>query len=574
MEGGAEALRYDLEAEKKERKYGPRYKWVVLSNTTLGGLMFAIDSSIVLISLPAIFSGLGVNPLVPSNIGLLLWTLLGYLIVSSVFVVTIGRLADSYGRVRLYNIGFIVFAIASTLIYASTYLVHGVAGAESLIALRLIQAVGGAFLFANSAALITDAFPHNERGMALGINSIAFAGGSAAGLLIGGVLAAIDWHLIFLISVPVGVLGAIWSYIALHEIAALKKDRKLDIPGNVVFALGIGILLVSMTYALLPYGNSQIGWSNPAVYGGIILGAALLVLFVILESRTEDPMFRLDLFRNNGYSMGILSLFLAGSARWGLEFILIIWLQGIWLPMHGIDFLQTPLYASYYLLPLTIGFIALGPVSGKLSDKYGPRLLSTAGMLINVVGFLVLLTFPVNFKVIDFILLTFTIGVGQGLFLSPNIASIMNSIPPEYRGVGSGMRSTIMQVSMMFSIIIFFSLLIVGLSGSLGPSIHSGLIAQGLSNSTAESISKIPPTSALFASFLGYNPMKTLIPGQILGNLTAQQQANITSTSFFPKLISPSFTQGLKEVLYFAAGMSLVAAIASALRNKNPIYKN
>jgi MFS family permease len=565
-------LRYDTAEEKREKKYGISYKWIVLSNTTLGSLMAAIDGSIVLISLPAIFSSLGVNPLVPANIGLLLWMIMGYLIVTSICVVTFGRLSDMYGRVRLYNLGFLIFAVASTLIYASSYLITGVAGALSIIILRLLQAVGGSFLFANSAALLTDAFPHTERGMALGVNGIAFAGGSIIGLVIGGLLAAVDWHLIFMISVPIGVIGAIWSYLALHEIATIKKGGTLDISGNVTFGASLAILLISITYALLPYGNAQTGWTNPLVLIGIVVGAILMVLFVHIELHAKDPMFHLDLFKNRSFAAGNISMLLAGIARGGLQFMLIIWLQGIWLPQHGVSFEQTPLVAAIYMLPLTIGILISGPIFGKLSDKHGVTVYTTLGMVLNAACFLVMLTFPVSFDLTPFIIVTFLLGVGQGMFVSPNVAAIMNSVPPEHRGAASGMRATLQNISYMFSIIIFFTLIVVGLGATLHNSMYHGLISQGVSNSTAASASNISPTGAIFAAFLGYNPLKTLIPASIFDNLTVKQQNAIASTSFFPELISTSFQQGIKIVLYVAAGMSIAAAIASSLRGKRSVY--
>jgi MFS family permease len=567
-----EDLAYDSEEEAREKKYGAGYKWVVLSNTTLGATMAAIDSSIVLISLPEIFSGLGVNPLVPGNIGLLLWMLLGYLIVTSVCVVAFGRLSDMFGRVRLYNLGFLIFAAASVLIYASSYLVTGAAGALSIIMLRLLQAVGGSFLFANSAALLTDAFPHTERGMALGINGIAFAGGSIVGLIIGGFLAAIDWHLVFMISVPIGVAGAIWSYLALHEIATIKTGRKLDVPGSIVFGVSLALLLIALTYALLPYGTAQTGWTNPVVLASLTVGAALMALFVYIELHARDPMFKLDLFRNRSFAAGNISMVLAGIARGGLQFMLVIWLQGIWLPQHGVEFAQTPLLAAIYMLPLTFGVLVAGPIFGKLSDKHGVNVFATSGMVLNAACFLAMLTLPVEFALMPFMIVTFLLGVGQGMFVSPNTAAVMNAVPPEHRGAAAGMRAALQNVSYMFSIIIFFSLLIIGLGATLHNAVYGGLVGMGVSNSTAAGASDISPTGALFAAFLGYNPLKTIIPAKIFDNLTASQQSSIASTSFFPKLISPAFQHGIAIVLYLAIGMSLVAAVASSLRGRRSIY--
>lgn len=567
------ALEYDVREKEREQKYGMNYKWIVLSNTTIGALMASIDGSIVLISLPAIFNGLGVNPLVPANITLLIWMLLGYMIVTSVLVVTLGRLGDMFGRVKVYNIGFIIFAIASVLIWISTYAIHGTWGAISIIILRLVQALGGSCIFANMFAMLTDAFSHKERGMALGINGVAFAGGSVAGLVIGGVLASIDWHLIFLISVPVAVAGAVWAYIALHEIAEVKRGRTLDIPGNILLALSLTTILVSLTYAFLPSGSSPTGWTNPITYGGIIAGILILVLFVIVELRSKDPMLDVRLFKNLTFASANLSGFLGGMARGGLQFMLIIWLQGIWLPLHGVEFTQTPLMAAIYMLPLTLGFLVMGPISGKLSDKYGQRWFMTAGMLLNAMGFIALSFLPVQFALLPFALITFFIGVGQGLFNSPNSTSIMNTVPPHQRGAVGGMRSTFFNMSFMFSIIIFFTLLIAGLASTLPNSLYSGLVSQGVPPAAAMNISHIPPTAALFATFLGYNPLKQIIPAPVLDNLTQQQQATIVSTKFFPTLVAQPFIGGLKIVLWTATILTLIAALLSAAFKVQSIYE-
>ena len=352
---------YDKLERAKERKLDPNYKWIALSNTTLGAMMAAIDSSILIISLPAIFNGLGVNPLVSGDTSLLLWLVLGYTIISAVTVVTIGRLSDMFGRVKLYNAGFLIFTLASILLWISTYLIGGTQGAIMLIVLRLFQGLGGGFLIANRAAILTDAFPENERGMALGINQISAIGGSLVGMLVGGVLAAIDWHLVFLVSVPVGIIGTVWAYVALKELALPNKERKLDIYGNLAFALGVFLLIISMIYALQPYGTSSVGWSNPIVIAGIALGILSLVAFVIIESKVVDPMFRLWLFKIRAFAAGNISLLLSGIARGALQFMLIIWFQGIWLPLHGISFAQTPLRAAVDMIPLIIGFLIAEP---------------------------------------------------------------------------------------------------------------------------------------------------------------------------------------------------------------------
>jgi MFS family permease len=564
--------RYDKEERDRESRFGMNYKWIALSNTTLGATMATIDGSVLVISLPAIFRGMGVNPLDPGNAALLLWMLLGYTIVSSITVVSIGRLSDMFGRVRLYNFGFLIFAVASVLLYAATYLVSGPGGALDLIILRLFQGLGGGFLIANSAAILTDAFPATQRGMAMGINQIAAIGGSILGFIIGGLLASIDWHLIFLISVPVGVIGTIWSYLALHELAKIRARQRLDIAGNVLFALSMMVIVISLTYGILPFDGSSTGFSSPYVRAGIVGGLLMLIAFVYVESKAKDPMLNLSLFKIRAVAAGFTSLTLAGIARGGLQFMLVIWLQGIWLPLHGVNFDNAPFQAALMMIPLVAGFLIAGPVCGYLSDRYGPRFFSTAGMLINTVGFIVLATLPANFSYVPFIVIIFVLGMGQGMFTAPNTASIMNAAPPEYRGVASGMRATLLNVSNVMSIAIFFSLLTVGVAGVLPAALYKGLVAQNVSHATALQISNIPPTSALFAALLGNNPMAALIPASIQATIPSANLQVILGTDFFPNLISAPFIVGIHMVMYFGAALALTAAICSALRGKRYIY--
>jgi len=568
----SEYKKEDIKERKRESKYGKNYKWIALSNTTLGALMSAINGTILIISLPAVFSGLGVNPLIPSNIALLLWLLLGYMLVSGVIVVTIGRLSDMYGRVKLYNIGFAIFTLGSIGLYVSSLYIIGVNGALSLILLRLVQAVGGGFLFANSVAILTDAFPSNERGKAIGFNQIAGIGGGILGLIMGGILSSFDWHLIFLVNVPIGIIGTIWAYLGLHELATIKKGQKFDVLGNVGFTLGLTLILLALTYGLLPYGKSTMGWSSPYVLGGLIAGLLMLLFFIFVELKAKYPMFKLALFKIKAFAFGNLSLLLAGIARGGLQFMIIIWLQAIWLPLHGVPFSQTPFQAAILILPLLFGFLIFGPISGYLSDKYGARLFSTLGMVINGLGFMALALVPAYFNYYYFALIIFIIGVGQGLFAAPNTTAIMNSVPPEQRGGASGMRATFTNISLIFSIAIFFTLLVVGLSVHLAPALYKGLIAQNIPQSEALRVSTLPPTSALFAGLLGYNPMKSLIDPTVLASLPAANASYVTGKVFFPTLISKPFHDGLAIVLYTGALMSFIAALASALRGKRYVY--
>ncbi|MFI0809291.1 MFS transporter [Streptomyces echinatus] len=544
---------------------GPGYKWVALSNTTLGVLIATMDASIVIISLPAIFRGIGLDPLAPGNIGYLLWMILGYLLVSAVLVVVLGRLGDMFGRVRIYNLGFLVFAAASVALSLDPF--RGGAGALWLILWRVVQAFGGSMLTANSAAILTDAFPARQRGMALGINQITALAGQFLGLLAGGLLAAVDWRAVFWVSVPVSVTGTVWSYLSLRETTAGARGR-IDWLGNLTFASGAGILLAGITYGIQPYGGRPTGWTNPWVLGGLSGGAFLLLVFCVVETRVAEPMFRLSLFKVRAFAAGNLAALLTAVARGGLQFMLIIWLQGIWLPLHGYDFEDTPLWAGVFMLPLTLGFLIAGPVSGYLSDRFGARLFSTAGLVLVAASFVGLLALPVDFDYTAFAALLLLNGLGQGMFSAPNTSSVMGSVPARCRGVASGMRSTFQNSGTALSIGVFFSLMVSGLASSLPSTLADGLRAHGVPASTAHEVASLPPVSTLFATFLGDNPVGHLLGGTS-AHLTETQRATLTGHGFFPELVSGPFHHGLSIVFGVAAGMALVSALASALRGRH-----
>src|SRR5579864_2873070 len=381
-----------------------RYKWIALSNTTLGILMVTINQSILLISLPDLFRGIDLNPLVPSNTSYFLWIFMGFLLVTAVLVVSLGRVGDIYGRVRMYNLGFLIFTIFSILL--SVTFLTGPAGALWIIIMRVFQGVGGAFLFANSTAIITDAFPPGERGKAMGINGIAAVAGSFLGLILGGVLAPVEWRLVFLVSVPFGLFGTIWAYLRLRD-NGVRIPAKIDWLGNALFAAGLISMLTGIVYSLLPYGGHPTGWTNPYVLAAIFGGIAVLVLFAWVETKVAAPMFRLGLFRIRAFTAGNIAGLLGALGRGGIQFMLIIWLQGIWLPQHGKDFSQTPLWAGISMIPLTVGFLIVGPLAGWLSDKHGARLFATTGLTVSGAAFLLLETLPINFNYIWFALLIF-----------------------------------------------------------------------------------------------------------------------------------------------------------------------
>jgi len=545
------------------------YKWVALSNTTLGTLLAMINSSILLIALPDIFRGIGIDPLQPGNTSYLLWLLLGFLVVLAVLLVSLGRLGDMYGRVRMFNLGFAVFTFFSILL--SVTWLHGGAGALWLILMRVGQGVGGALVFANSSAILTDAFPPDERGLALGINSVSLVAGSFLGLVLGGILAPLDWRLVFVISVPVGLVATIWSYHSLREIG-VRRPGRVDWWGNLTFAAGLVLLMVGITYGIQPYGDHTMGWTSPLVLACMGSGLALLALFCWIETHVDEPMFHLELFRIRAFAAGNLAALLAAMARGGLQFILIIWLQGIWLPEHGYDFARTPLWAGIYMLPLILGLLIAGPASGWLSDRFGARPFATGGVLVAATSFALLIVLPVDFGYVWFALILLLNGIGMGLFQSPNTAGVMNSLPPSQRGAGAGMLATFNVSSSVLSIGVFFTLMIVGLASGLPHATQSGLVAHGVSPTDATRISHLPPVATLFAAFLGYNPVRTLLGPHVLHHLSPANAHTLTGRGFFPHLISSPFHTALVYAFVFAIVACVVAAFASLLRGGKYVH--
>ena len=532
--------------------------------------MASLDGTIVLISLPAIFNGIHINPL--DSFQYLLWILFGYSICTSTLLVTFGRISDMFGRVRLYNLGFAIFTAGTILAYLTPN--TGDLGALELIVFRIIQGVGGAFLFANSAAIITDAFPENERGQALGVNMVSLLAGSLIGLVMGGVLAYYDWRYIFLVSVPVGIFGTIWSYTKLKEVGKINRNQKLDIWGNLAFGGGLTLLLVGVTYGLLPYGGSSMGWWNPWVIASMVAGGGMLVAFPFIETKVANPMFKLSLFKNRMFSAGNFAGFLSSMGRGGVQIMLIILLQGIWLPLHGYSYSSTPFWSGVYIIPMMLGFVVMGPLSGRISDRHGARELATLGMVITAGTFVLLASLPYNFVYWEFAVILFAMGIGGGLFASPNTVSIMNSAPPEDRGAASGMRATLQNVGQTASTAIFFTIILAALSGSLPSALSSAATSAGAPQ-LASIFTSIPPTGALFAAFMGINPVKSVLASASLApsvaSLPSSVVANLEGLHFFPLAIAPAFMTSLQVAFYMAAGLSIVAAVFSALRGRHPV---
>jgi MFS family permease len=546
---------------------GDRYKWVALANTTAAVFMSALDGSIVIIALPAIFRGIHLDPLAPGNIGYLLWMIMGYRLVQAVLVVSVGRLGDMYGRVRIYNAGFAVFTFASVLLSFDP--LNGGRAAMWLIGWRVLQAVGGSMLQANSTAILTDAFPSTERGFALGTNQVAALAGQFIGLVAGGLLAALDWRAVFWVNVPVGLFGTWWAYTRLRE-TSRKGGGHIDWWGNVTFAVGLSAILIAVTYGIQPYGGHPMGWTNPFVVGLLAGGVLLLAIFAVIETKVAEPLIQLSLFRLRTFTAGSVAAFVVAIARGGMQFMLIIWLQGIWLPLHGYNFSDTPLWAGIFLLPLTAGFLISGPLSGKLSDRYGARGFATAGTVIFGGSFIGLMLIPVDFSYPAFALLTFANGIGSGMFSAPNTSSLMSAVPASQRGAASGMRATFQNSGTALSIGAFFSVMIAGLAGSLPHSLTSGLQHQGVGHALAARIGSLPPVSSLFAATLGVNPLHHLLAANdALSALSSSARKVVTGRAFFPHLISGPFHQGLVIVFALAAGLAALAGIASLLRGKH-----
>jgi MFS family permease len=401
---------------------------------------------------------------------------------------------------------------------------------------------------------------------------VAAIAGSFMGLILGGLLAPIEWRLVFLVSVPFGVFGTFWAYVKLRDLSA-RQPARIDWLGNITFAVGLIAVMVGITYGIQPYGTHTMSWTSPKVLAELIGGVAVLAVFCVIEMRVPQPMFHLQLFRIRAFAAGNLASLLSAIGRGGLQFVLIIWLQGVWLPEHGYSFSTTPLWAGIYMVPLTVGFLIAGPVSGLLSDRHGARPFATAGMIVAAISFLLLELLPVNFSYAAFAGVLLLNGIGMGLFASPNRAGIMNSLPPSQRGVGAGMAATFQNSAMVLSIGIFFSLMIIGLAAHLPAALRSGLVAHGVPAATAVRISHLPPVASLFAAFLGYNPVKQLLGAQ-LGHLSATQAAALTSRSFFPRLISGPFSSALGVAFTFALVACLVAAGASWLRGGKYHYRD
>ncbi len=542
-------------------------KWIALSNTTLGQLMATINTSIIIVALPPIFNGIHLNPLAPASFSYLLWMIMSYMIVISVLLVTVGRLSDMFGRVKLFNLGFLIFTVGSILLYITPN--TGDAGALELIMFRITQAVGGSFIMANSFAIITDNFPENERGFALSINSVASVSGVSIGIVLGGILSIIYWRDVFLLSIPVSIFGTVWSYAKLRENSPRKRE-KLDIPGNLMFACGLIALLLGVTYGIVPYGKSPMGWTNPYVILAMVSGIIILIMFVFVEKRVKNPMFDITLFKNRNFGISNFTGFVSAMGMMGLLYMLTLLFQGIWLPLHGYPFYITPLWAGIFMLPMTVSMGIFGVIGGKLSDIYGYKWLTSIGLFISGISLILLAFLPYDFIYILMGIILFIFGIGYGLFNAPNISHAMSSVPPNKRGTASGMLNTMRNTGYTISMGLFFSILIFGLSLSL-PGRISGGLTSAHANALIPYMKTMPPTEAIFGDFLGINPASAIInqlPNSVISKVSSSSIGTISGNVWFPNLIAPVFMVSLSDVFYIAAAITIIAGIISLFRDE------
>jgi len=528
-------------------------KWIALSNTSIAIFIAFANYNMIIIALPQIFNSLRFNPTAPDALGYLIWLILGYMIVTSSLVVTFGRISDLKGRAKLYSLGFLIFAISSGIL--STVNGYGDSAVLEMIILRLFQGVGGGLLMVNSAAILTDYFPKNELGKALGLNQVSGLVGGVAGLIIGGVLSVINWRYIFLLDFVVGIIGTLWSFKSLRDVQKPIK-QPLDIIGNVLFALGITLLLISVTYGLLPYGNQQLGWGNPFVITGLTISFLAIGIFVFVESKVKNPMFDLSLFKVRDFSVANFTNFIASMARQGILLMMLVLLQGIWLPLHGVPYSQTPFWAGLYLIPNMLGFAALGPISGILSDRYGSKVLTSLGLFVSALGFFLLSLLPYDFQLWQFFAISFLMGAGMGLFSSPNMADIMASVPVQKRGAASGMRASLQNTASAISVVLYFSVVITGMAVTLNSSIESALSSYGIHLNV-----NLPAAVAIFSALLGYDPLSSLT-----SSLPTSVASHIDTPAFFVTAIAPSFMSGFRLMLNISAALLVLSGILSLAR--------
>jgi EmrB/QacA subfamily drug resistance transporter len=413
--------------EKEYSLFGRKiaYKWIVLSVTTIGALMAAIDSTIVILGLPDMMIKLH------ADLISMIWVIMAYILVSTVFLLTFGRVADMFGRVRMYNLGFVVFTIGSALCGFS-------GNATQLIIFRLIQGSGAAMMVVNSVALITEVFPPNERGKALGLNAITFSIGGVAGPILGGlILTLADWRWIFFINVPVGIFGAIWGYRALREMSVRKKGEKFDGIGAVSFSLGLTALLIALTLGI------EYSFTSTPIVVLFILFLIGVAFFIWWEHRASNPVLDLSLFNNRVYNFSVLSAMIQSLALFAVNFLIVFYLQGV----RGFD----PLKAALLLIPLPVATSIIAPLGGNIADRIGARIPATIGLLIQGAALIWFIQLTPSTSLFNIGAGLALMGIGGGLFYPPNTSAAMNAAPKNRLGIASGTLATLRQAGMVTS---------------------------------------------------------------------------------------------------------------------------
>lgn len=539
-------------------------KWAALSVVSLGALATTISASSVLVALPAIFRSTRLNPLVLGNVGYLVWMLVVYLAAPTVLAVPLMRLGNRFGRVRVYKLGFAVFTVGALALALDP--LEGSGGALWLIGWRILQAAGVSMLSANASPILTRRFPSSQRGTALGLLSVNTLAGGFLGLVLGGTLAAVNWRLVFWVLVPIGIFGTGWSQLVLRETETSTREDS-DWLGGIFFAFGLSGLLAAAIFGIEPYGDHGMGWTSPWTLACLAGGLALLAVFCLVELRVPNPMIILSLMKIRPFRAGVAASLLASVATGGLPLVLVIWLQGIWLPVHGYNTSQIPLWCAIYLVPLSIGFLISGPVSGILSARYGLRLFASSGLLLWLAAFGGLLLLPVgSFSSATFCSAIFILGISSGLFASPIQAMIMNSVPPQRRGAAASTDAILRSSGTALSNVIYLSLLVAGLSTTLPAAWAAGLTAHGVPSAVAQQVARRAPTTDLFSAFLGYNPVSELLaPTGVLTRLSARSAATLTGSQFFPQVIAAPFRHGLLLIFIMVAVLLAAAISLSAL---------
>ncbi len=542
----------------------------VLINALLGTLLGSMNMASIIIALPIILKGVGINPTSALGFMLMMWLMFSYPLVTAVSVPIIGRLSDMFGRGRVFTIGDALFTGISLLMgFVPGY---GFIAGIQLVAYRFIQGVAGSMMFSNSAALITDVYPPERRGVAQGIVGIAFSAGSVTGLVVGGLLAIINWRLVFLFNVPIGLISTIWAIRSVYKLPTGLSKVKIDFAGAVVLAISLVFILMGILLSMMPYGSSSLGWGNPMVWLSLIIGIALLGFLVALERRLDEPMLKIDLFSIRQFTYGVLSSFFLFMAQGANIFVLSLLLQAIYLPLvYHIPYSETPLWAGIFLIPSSIANAIFAPLGGKLLNRFGARVVSTVGAVLLGIGFELLSLLPINFNYVNFAVILFIMGMGTGLFQSPNIVSILSAVPYKDRAAASGLRAAMQNIGSLMSFAVFLTLIITGSAAALPISLYKALLSAGVPITEAQRLVSIPPVYALFAAFLGYDPIKALIQ-QAGITLSPVVMSNIDNLSFFPSAIAPAMQLGFHYAYHTAAIFALLAAILSYLRGKETFH--